>query len=270
MLKSPGVWARQLAIVLVALGALTSGAALFFWQLFERDVPATIGNLRGTALTMLVVALPTLATAVYLAGRGSVRAIHVWLGCLAYVAYNAVMFAFAAHFNALFPLFVALLAVTFWALVMRFRALDIAMMERTAAAVPVRPIAVYLAVCAIAFAALWLSAIVPSVLHNTMPRVIVDAGVAQNTVWVLDFAFTFPLMITGAVLTWRRRGWGYVLAGMMLVMLTIETAGIAVDQIFGHLHDPSASLGAVPAMIALTIAGLAFCVTMLGAVTNDS
>jgi hypothetical protein len=49
-----------------------------------------------------------------------------------------------------------------------------------------------------------------------------------------------------------------VVAGMMVVMLTIETAGIAIDQAFGHLHDPSASLAAVPIMVGFTAAGLVF------------
>ncbi len=50
---------------------------------------------------------------------------------------------------------------------------------------------------------------------------------------------------------------------MMTIMLTIETAGIAVDQWFGHLHDPAASPGAVAPMIAFTVAGLVFSVLFL-------
>jgi hypothetical protein len=45
---------------------------------------------------------------------------------------------------------------------------------------------------------------------------------------------------------------------MTVIMLTIETAGIAIDQAFGHLHDPAASLGGVPIMVAFTLAGLVF------------
>jgi hypothetical protein len=81
---------------------------------------------------------------------------------------------------------------------------------------------------------------------------------SQNPIYVLDFAFTFPLLAIGAAWLWRRRAWGYVVAGMMVVMLTIETAGIAIDQAFGHLHDPLASLAAVPIMVVFTAAGLVF------------
>jgi hypothetical protein len=60
-----------------------------------------------------------------------------------------------------------------------------------------------------------------------------------------------------AVWLWQRRPWGYLLAGVLVSMLTIETASIAIDQYFGHRADPSQSLGAVPLMAALTVLGLA-------------
>jgi hypothetical protein len=47
---------------------------------------------------------------------------------------------------------------------------------------------------------------------------------------------------------------------MMLVMLTLETASIAIDQVFGHIHDPSQSLGAVPIMASFTGMGIVFTV----------
>jgi hypothetical protein len=89
-------------------------------------------------------------------------------------------------------------------------------------------------------------------------------GLTQNTVWVLDFAFTFPLMALGAIWLWRRAAWGYVIAGGMLVMLTIETASISVDQIFGQLHDPNASAAAAPAMLVFTLAGVICSTVFLG------
>lgn len=104
----------------------------------------------------------------------------------------------------------------------------------------------------------WLRDIIPAMITNTFPDRFEGTGLTQNPIYVLDVAFTFPLMGIGATWLWRRRGWGYVISGMMVVMLTIETAGIAIDQVFGHLHDESAPLGAVPIMLALTAAGLTF------------
>ena len=65
-----------------------------------------------------------------------------------------------------------------------------------------------------------------------------------SPVHVLDLGFALPLGILGAVWLWQRKGWGYLLTGLMLSMMTIETASIAIDQFFGHLSDPSASVDA--------------------------
>jgi hypothetical protein len=255
--------ARRVSTWLAIVAALTSAASFFFWGAFHRDVPMGVGNLRGTALTVLVLAVPAVVVSAVLAGRGSLRARIVWAGALAYIAYNAVMFAFQAHFNIFFLLFTTMLGLSFWSLVTLLRAIEPDRIARASGGVPVRPLAAYALACVGAFGLLWLRAIVPAVLTDTTPEVLEAYALPQNAVWVLDFAFTFPLMTLGALWLWRRRPWGYVVAGMMIVMTTIETAGIAVDQVFGHVHDPSAALGAVPVMIAFTVLGLAATIAFL-------
>ena len=74
------------------------------------------------ALTVLVVAVPLLVGSMT---RGSLGAWIVWTATLGYLAYNAVMFCFAAHFNAYFLLYTTLLALSFWALVTQLRAFDV-------------------------------------------------------------------------------------------------------------------------------------------------
>ncbi len=69
---------------LAVTAGVTSAVSFFFWHVFHRDVPMGVGNLRGTALTVLAVAVPLLVVAMRLAARGSVRARLVWLGCLGY------------------------------------------------------------------------------------------------------------------------------------------------------------------------------------------
>lgn len=49
----------------------------------------------------------------------------------------------------------------------------------------------------------------------------------------------------------------------MTIMLTFETAGIAVDQYFGHLHDPAAPLDAIRVLVVFTVVGLVFSLLFL-------
>lgn len=255
--------AYVVSAVLAGVAALTSGASFFFWDIFQRDVPMTVGNMRGTALAMFVIAVPLLVGSMILSSRGSLRARFVWLGSLAYIAYNAVMFCFALQFNSFFLLFAALLALSFWSLVTLLSQFDLAAASAGDAGVPVRTIAVYMLVCLVLFATMWLQEVIPATIGNVLPGSFEGTGLTQNPIYVLDFAFTFPLLALGAAWLWRRRAWGYAIGGMTVIMLTIETAGIAIDQAFGHLHDPSASLGAVPIMGVLTLVGLVFSILFL-------
>lgn len=252
-----------LSITLAIVATLVSASSFFFWDVFGRETPMTVGNMRGTALAMLVVAVPLLLISMRLASRGSLRARVVWLGAVAYIAYNAVMFCFALQFNAFLMLFIALLSVSFWTLVILLSGFDVEAVRAAGARVPVRAVAGYMLACVLLFALAWLRDIVPATISHTLPRSFAGTGLTQNPIYVLDFAFTFPLLTVGAAWLWQRRGWGYVIGGMMVVMLTVETAGIAIDQIFGHLHDASAPLDAVPLMIALTAAGLLFSTVFL-------
>ena len=109
------------------------------------------------------------------------------------------------------------------------------------------------------FLLLWLGATIPAVLSGGPPAFLDGTGMTTGPVQILDFAFTLPLMILAAVSLLRRRPWGYVLTGAMLVMLAIETASIGVDQWFGHAADPSSpasSAALTPVFAVLTVVGL--------------
>lgn len=93
----PSRVARRVSVALALVAAVTSALRFTFGGLFHRDVPMGVGDMRGTALTILVLALPLLIASIIFSARGSLRADFVWLGCLAYLAYNAVMFCVAAH-----------------------------------------------------------------------------------------------------------------------------------------------------------------------------
>ncbi len=208
-------------------------------------------------------AIPLLVGSMVMTARGWAGARFVWLGAVAYLAYNSVLITFAAHFNSLFLLFVAMLSLAVWSLVSLLRDLDIKRLHVLAHRVPVRLVAVYMLACAVLFAFVWLRDIGPAMLHNTMPASFGNTGMLVAPTHVLDFGFTFPLLVVGAVWIWRCRPWGYVIAGALVIMLTVETLSIALDQTFGHYHDPTQPLGAVPIMIALTVIGMAMSLLFL-------
>jgi hypothetical protein len=242
---------RALLVVSGVIGLVSVGAPAIF-----RDPPAYAGNALGTYVVVLLVALPTLALAMRAAARGSLRAHFVWLGTVCYLLYAAVLASFSLRFNALFLLYVASLSLAVASLVALLRCLPAdELPARLSARLPVRAVGGYLVAIGVAFAALWSMDVLPALASGDVPRSLQGTALPTNAVQVLDFGFTLPLSVAGGLWLMRRRPWGILLAGMLLVFFTLESVSVAVDQWFGHRADPLQSLGAVAAFVALAVVG---------------
>jgi len=84
-------WTSGVLGVVAGTGALLS---VLFPGVLEGE-PALDGNLRGTALVVLVVVLPLLALAMVRTAHGSARWLVVWLAAVAHLLYQGFMFSFA-------------------------------------------------------------------------------------------------------------------------------------------------------------------------------
>ena len=217
----------------------------------------TAGNARGTDVVILFVALPVLFISMNLTRRGSLRAQLTWAGALTYILYNAVIFAFATAFNPLFLFYVATLSLAVWSLVALLTQVDVDIIrthfdQKT----PTRFFAGYLAIISLLFLVTWLKQIIPALFDSAAPVFLAGTLMLTSPVHVLDLGFLLPLGFFGTIWLLQKKSWGYLLAGLLMVMMTIETASIAMDQYFGHGHDPSASPDAIPLFIGLTVIGL--------------
>ncbi len=257
-----------LSSLLAAVTLIQSAVGTFYPQIF-RDPPMTAGNAHGTDIVILFVALPTLVISMILTQRGSLRAQLTWAGALAYILYNAVIFAFATAYNPLFLFYVATLSLAVWSLLALLTQVDVDIIrthfdQKT----PTRFFAGYLAIISLLFLVTWLKQIIPALFDSAAPVFLAGTLMLTSPVHVLDLGFLLPLGFFGAVWLLQKKSWGYLLAGLLMVMMTIETASIAVDQYFGHVHDPVASLDAVPLFILLTMIGLVAAVFYLRYLKN--
>ena len=217
--------------------------------------PVMNGSARGTAVVVLVAAVPTLVAGVLLAGRKRLLGPPLWLGALALMAYNAVMFCFATPFNRAFPLYVAMLGLAVAALVTGLRASD---PRRYVVRGRARLVAVWIGVVAVANTALWLATVVPAVVDDDS-SFLDGTGLTTNPVFVQDLAFWLPLAMLVGWWLWRRRRWGGLLAAGLLVFWVLESATVAVDQWLGSAADPSSDLATREAsylFIGLGVVGL--------------
>ena len=241
----------------LAVAATVSAAFSFFLPSALTGAAVGNGNLRGTALVVLLLGVPTLLMAVVGTSRGSARWLVVWLGTLGYLLYQAVLFCFATPLNGLFLCYVAYLGLGVWSVVTLFPAVDQhAFGSRLSTGMPVRFVAGFALSIAAMNAAVWLAAIVPALLRSDPASLMKGTGLLTNPVYVQDLAIWLPLLAAAAVACWNRRAWGLLVTGAMLVMLTLEGIGVATDQWFGARADPTspaASMTMVPAFAALAV-----------------
>ena len=254
-------WA--LSILLLVTAAIATITALAMPDLVHGPA-VMVGSMRGTALVVLVLAMPILALAMATARRGSLLGVAAWIGSVAFVTYQGWMFLFAVPFNGLFLVYVAGFACGFWCLVAMLTRVPFgAYAASFTAALPTRLLGGWMIVSCLAFYALWLKNVVPATFDSEVPAFLAGTGMVTATNYVLDLALFLPFTIIVAAGLWRRTSFGLVVGGSMLLMLTLESIAIAMDQWFGSAADPSspvASAAITPLFLvvaAISAAGLA-------------
>ena len=253
--SAPFVFSWLLAIA----GAAASIASLAMPELIHGPA-ASVGSLRGTALVVLVIAVPVLIASMGFARRGSVVALMAWTGAVAYIGYQGVLFLFGSPFNGLFFLYLGMLSFSIWSLIALLPRIPVGgVAARFGSGTPVRAIAIYLAVLNGAFVVLWLKGIVPALFDSTAPAFLAGTGMTTGPGQILDLGFALPLGIATAVWLWQRRAWGFFLAGLYLVMTTIESLSIGADQWLGSAADPGSpavSAAMAPLFVVIAFVGL--------------
>jgi hypothetical protein len=255
----PGRVAYRLSAALAVVAALAGGLTVVMPDLL-RGPAAMNGSARGTALIVLVAAVPILVAGMVATARGSARALVAWLAAAAYLLYNAVMLLLGTPANHLFLLYVAMLSLALWSLVAVLRGVDVAAFgSRFGPGAPVRAVAVYTWVVAALNALAWLKGAVPGSFEDGQPSYLDGTGLTTLPTYVQDLAFWLPLLAVAAGWLWRRAAWGYLAVTALLGMLVLEAVGVAVDQWMGHAADPTSpvvSVAVVPGFVALAVVGM--------------
>jgi len=250
--------AGRLVLAAFVANALAAGATCFVPDLLTGPA-VTDAQARGTSLIMLGIGLPVLAIGGLLATSGSWRGLLAAIGALAYLAYNDFLLLFATPFNPLFLVYIAAMSLTAFALATTILTSDHLAVAERCRRVPARGIATYMWVVTVLNTLVWLRAIVPAMFAPDPTSFLEGSGVATNPVFVQDLTFWLPSAAIIGVLLWSRRPLGIVLGGAWLVYGVIESIGVATDQWFGALVDPTstqASMAAAVLFVALALVGM--------------
>jgi hypothetical protein len=194
---------------------------------FYDSYPAALAGLVGQDGVTLVLGIPLLVISVWFTGRGSTGGLLVWSGALFYFAYSYYFYV-TGGFNALFLVYIAIVSASLYGLLSLLfnidpQALKTLFNPRT----PTRLISGFLVGYSLLFALMWVGLTFSTLVAGTQLDEVTHAVIA------IDCTVLLPLLVFGGLLLWRRRPWGYVLGGFLLVKMATTGFTLAFTTALG-------------------------------------
>ena len=223
--KTP-LWLSLIDALLVLIASV---AGIFLKSIYARETPSGAAQAIGQDIVNLV-AVVVLFIAAYFVSKGSVKAFLIWSGVLLYLLYGYIIYAFDVHFNSLFLIYVVIVGLSFYALVGSVIHMHLDDFQSSFSAnTPVRLVSVFFLVLGILFYLLWLREDIPALVTGMIPPSVTEANVPTNPVHILDIGLFIPALLLTALLLWRRKLLGSLLAGSLLVFCTLmETVILSI------------------------------------------
>ncbi len=254
--KSKQKTAIILSVTISMVAVIASTGGLFLNGVY-RDNTFVTSVWTANDFVTLVIAVPILIAALVFVNRGSKRAELIWLAMLDYMLYNYAFYLFAAAFNWFFLLYVALFALSIFALIFGLISIDVdGMSRRFRTKTPVKWISGYMLFVAISLSTIYISQCVNFILSGQLPAIIIMTEHPTNIVFALDLSLLVPVLVLGAIWLWRKQPWGYVLAGMSLGKGVVYNIVLAAGAYWATKMGVPGVSGEIPLWISLTLAGL--------------
>jgi hypothetical protein len=234
-----------------------NGHGLYFY-----DTVSVAAQTQGNDLITLVVGLPLLAVAAWLAFHGSLRGQLLLAGALAFILYTYMSMSMLAAYNGLFLVYVALFGLSLYAFALSLLAVDVAELPRHfSPRLPRRGIAVVLFLIGGFLALAWVGRVVPELLNPQTPAALENT--TTRVIQAMDLALLAPLAIVGGSLLLRGSPWGYLLASLAVLKGLTMTLAVSTMGISMALAGVPEALGLLVPFIALTLLNLATAVVLL-------
>lgn len=216
--------------LVISLGLAAVSAIGLWWGsngLYVGGSPLVQVSQGGDAAN-LILGLPTLLGAMWLARRGSLIGLLLWPGALFYALYAYALYLVGGPLSLLFFAYVAIATLSSWSLIVLVASIDAAEVRRRMSLAPARSVGAALVVIAIlAYAGL------TAATAGALGSPATDAGMRPQ--WVVDYALGTPVLLLGGALLWRRVSLGYVAAAGLLLVSGLNGLAFAASAVLDGL-----------------------------------
>ncbi|MDF2557251.1 MAG: hypothetical protein K0R71_1079 [Bacillales bacterium] len=255
--------AYNLSILIVILSSVTSIGGLLIDNLYQ-DNTFVKSAWHGNDLVTLFVAVPVLIATLIFSKRGSHKAQLIWLGLLDYMLYNFAFYLFGASFNTFFLLYVALLALSIYAMIFVMIGIDSNQIgAQFTRKTPVKIIGGYMLFVAIGLSIVYIAQSVLFIVNDKIPAIVEKSGHPTSIIFALDLTLLIPALVLGAILIFKRQPWGYILATLTSIKGAVYTLVLTMGSLFAVNAGFSEASAELPLWITLTVAGSIVSVLLL-------
>jgi hypothetical protein len=119
------------------------------------------------------------------------------------------------------------------------------------------------------FCLFWLKTILSAYITSTIPSEIIEIGMPNNPVWILDLALFLPAMVITANLLFRKKLIGFVLAPLLLIYSALLGIAKISMMIVMNSYYISLSYLILSLLVALVLLNLYLLKTYFNSVKNS-
>jgi hypothetical protein len=187
---------------------------------YGHDTIFSAGAIQGADVVSLLVGLPLLVVSFLLYRRGSLRGGFLLASVLAYYFYYGASLGLVVAYNNLYLVYLALFSASFFALVLALTGIDLpSLPSRFSSRLPRRGMAIFMFVVGIGVAFIWLSDVINALTTYGVPEAL-GSHTALVT-YTLDVGIIAPACLLAGILLLRRVPLGYLLTGLLTIMLAL-------------------------------------------------
>jgi hypothetical protein len=226
-------WMRTyiiLAAILIILLLLTAGAGLFGTNIYDKFAPPKyVQESRAQDLITLVLGIPLMVVAV--AGVRSKRAwgFPLWTGVLAYELYVYAIYAVGGIYNPFFLGYIAAASLSLYTIIGLLSSVDPDwFQDAVREKFPRRWFGVFFILITVVFAFIWMGQV-----FNSIATGIQDSG---HLIFVFDLMIVLPAFAIAALQLFRKKPFGDLLAGMLLIKFDSLCISIVTGQLFRNMN----------------------------------
>ena len=224
-------------------------------SMYEGLAEQLVAGTRGQDVMALAL-VPVAGWAAGATRRGSLVGPVAWVAVLAFWAYGYALLAFGMLATPLYPAYIAVLALSVFALLLVGSGVQTTRYTDRLAGAPAWPSITVLSLTVGLLAPVWVILMVGGIRDGQMPE--------TANVFVLDLGFIFPTMVTAIVGLVRRRDSAWPLAISLVILTAVMLGSLVVADGIAALSDVTADpLPLVIVFAALAAAAVATAWTLL-------